>query len=301
MKNIATAPFLGFLTILMVNAQTSSQPTFVGDHPAVKAAVEQYLAEKAATSAKSTGARFAATSPIYGGGYSLVTPPVALRLNRVQYEAKGALQASLIVLPEASNFPTVGISHMWVLIDPQGAQQSCCRYYVQSGSDGIYVLIPGMELPVQTYIFDGREPSGLYAYVVMIHDAMSGQLLAMPGTQFVFRGFKRTDTRWYLRVDNAEVVNDRYVVMKGNFVSDAVLNQSTFTQFVLVGDQKFPIVKADGATAIVDLGSAYALPAGVYDITLVVHATDNTAYDSVTAPGVLRLFLPIPSPPPGKD
>lgn len=98
MKNIATALFLGFLATSVVNAQTTN---LISDHPAVRAAAERYLAEQttATTSAKSTGARFAMASPVYGGGYQLQSPPVALRLNRIQFSEREVLQASLVVLP----------------------------------------------------------------------------------------------------------------------------------------------------------------------------------------------------------
>jgi hypothetical protein len=63
-------------------------------------------------------------------------------------------------------------------------------------------------------------------------------------------------------------------------------------QTVLIGGRVFPIIKSDGHNAAVDLGYSGALPAGVYDITLVVHTPGNTSYDSTTTPCVLRIFLP---------
>lgn len=288
MRTFTIALILALLAALPSAAQTETyQPTFVGDHPAVKAAVERFLAEQATASpAKSTGVRFTAASPAYGSGYQLQSPPVALRLNRTQFGEKEALQSSLIALPEASNFPgPVGISHTWVLIDLQAQVPGSGSYYVRSGWDGIHVLIPGTEVPLQTYIFDGSEPSGLYAYVVMIHDAKSGQFLAMPGAHFVFRNFVRTDNRWYARIDSAELV-ERNVVLRGNFAIG-------LGQFAVIGGQVFPIIKSTGTEAVIDLGYPWALPTGIRDVTLVIHTLGNTAYDSVTAPCALRLFLPL--------
>jgi len=264
-------------------AQTEiPQPTFIVNHPAVKVAVERYLAEQttaAAISAKSTGARFAAVSLAFGGGYSLATPPVALRLNRLQYDERDVFQASLVVLPSvpAVSDTPVGLSVLWVHLDSS---------YTRGTYAGRHVLLAGETIPLQTYVFDGSEPSGLYALVVMVIDMASGQLVAMPGTHFVFRCFWQTDTRGYLRVDSTEI-QGQFVVLQGNFLSEA-----TPGQFALIGNQKFPIVKSNGTTAVVDLGSAYALPAGMHDITLVFHTAGNAAYDSTTAPCVLRLFLP---------
>ena len=258
------------------------QPTLVGDHPAVKAAVEKYLAEQAvqtaAISAKSTGVHFATSGPVFGGSYQLQTPSVALRLNRLQYDERDVFQASLIVLPKVTlpNNP-VGLSVLWIHLDSD---------YFRGTYAGQHVLLAGENIPLQTYIFDGNEPSGMYALVVMVIDMTSGQLLAMPGTHFAFRTFRWTDTRGYLRVDNAEA-QGQFVVLQGNFLSEA-----TPRQFALIGNQKFPIVKSNGTTAVVDLGSAYALPAGVHDITLVFHVPGNVAYDSTTTPCALRLFLP---------
>lgn len=261
MRSSLTITILALLALPLAVAQ----PQLISDHPAVKTAVEQCLAEqtvKAVTSAKS-GVRFATASPVFGGGYSLASPPVALRLNRVQFDEHDALQASLVVLPgvRAAFDTPIGLSVLWVHLESN---------YTRGTYAGRHVLLAGEIIPLQTYIFDGSEPSGLYALVVMVTDTASGQLVAMPGTHFVFRNFARSDSRGYLRVDSAETINDRYVLMKGNFVGD-VVQHGRFAQFVLIGNQKFPILKADGATAIVDLGSAYALPAGVYDITLVIH------------------------------
>jgi len=280
------------ITVLALLAVLPSvaQPQLISDHPAVKAAVEKYLAEQvvqtATAPAKSTGARFAATSPVFGGGYQLQTPPVALRLNRVQFDEKEVLQTSLIVLSEIKgvNLPTgpVHISHIMVNVDTN---------QTRGGYAGIYTLLAGGQtIPIQSYIFDGSEPSGLYAYVVMVNDANSGQLLAMPVTWFSFRCFFRSDAQGYLRVDSAEY-HGRYVLLRGNFRVEA-----SPSQFAFIGGRTFPIVRSSQTEALVDLGDQWALPAGVYDITLVAHTPGNTAYDSTTAPAALKIFLPLPAP-----
>jgi hypothetical protein len=73
------------LLALLAALPSAAQPQLISDHPAVKAAVEQFMAEQtvqtAVSAKKPTGARFAMANP-YGGGYQLQTPPVALRLNR---------------------------------------------------------------------------------------------------------------------------------------------------------------------------------------------------------------------------
>ncbi len=288
MRTFTIALVFALLAALPSVAQTEiPQPTFIVNHPAVKVAVERCLAEQttaAAISAKSTGARFAAVSPVFGGGYSLATPPVALRLNRVQYDEHDVLQVSLVVLPDVplSNAP-VGLSVLWVHLDSN---------YTRGTYAGRHVLLAGETIPLQTYVFDGSEQSGLYALVVMVIDAVTGQLVAMPGTHFVFRCFtSRYDTRGYSRVDGAsEMVGPynggRFVTLQGNFQS-----QATSGQFVLIGSWQFPIIKSTATTAIVDLTGA-SLPAGVHDVTLVVHTPGNVAYDSTTAPCALRLFLP---------
>jgi hypothetical protein len=282
MRSSLTITILALLAVLPLAV---AQPQLISDHPAVRAAVEKFVAEQAAntiTPGKGTGARYAATSPVFGGGYSLATPPVALRLNRLQYDERDVFQASLVVLSKVT-LPTnnpVGLSVLWIHLDSD---------YFRGTYAGQHVLLAGESIPLQTYVFDGNEPSGVYALVVMVIDMTSGQLLAMPGTHFAFRTFRRTDTRGYLRVDNAEA-QGQFVILQGNFLSEA-----TPGQFALIGNQKFPIVKSSGTTAVVDLGSAYALPAGMHDITLVFHTAGNTAYDSTTAPCVLRLFLLLPS------
>ncbi len=282
MRTFTIALVFALLAALPSVAQTQTetpQPTFIVNHPAVKVAVERYLAEASVSAAnsKNDGRRMATTSPAFGG-YSLTSPPVALRLNRLQYDERDVFQASLIVLSGVS-LPTgpMGLSVLWVHLDSD---------YFRGTYAGQHVLLAGESIPLQTYVFDGNEPSGVYALVVMVIDMTSGQLVAMPGTHFAFRTFRRTDTRGYLRVDNAEV-QGQFVVLRGNFLSEA-----TPGQFVLIGNQKFPIVKSDGTVAIVDLGSAYALPAGMHDIMLVFHTAGNVAYDSTTAPCVLQLFLP---------
>lgn len=300
MKNIVVTLSLVILAASAVMGQTNNnpQPTLVGNHPAVKTAVEHWLndqsvvestADTTRSPAKSSshlmarggsgGARSGRSGggPVFGGG-NLWAPPVALRLNRSQYDERDVLQASLVVLsdiPLSNN--RMGLSVLWIHLDSG---------YTKGTYAGQHVLIAGETIPLQSYIFDGSEPSGLYALVVMVIDMTNGQLFAMPGTHFVFRNFIRNDNRGYLRVDSAEA-QGQFVVLRGNFLSAA-----TPSQFVLIGNQKFPIVMSDGMTAVVDLGSAYALPTGIYDITLVFHAAGNVAYDSNTAPCVLRLFLP---------
>ena len=274
--------------------QTSnSQLTLVSDHPAVRAAVERYFAEQTtatATSAKSVGARFATTSPVFGGGYQLQTPPVALRLNRAQYEERDVLQALLVVLATpGTELPAgpVTISTLRIPIDFGSHLEGMRGTYA-----GMHVLLPGQMLPLETYIFDGSEPSGLYVYVVVINDAASGQTLVMPVTTFVFRNLIRNDNSGYVRVDSAES-NGRYLSMRGNFS----LGDTGLSQFVVIAGRKFPVMKSDSPfLAMADLGNAGALPPGVHDITLVVFRPGNTAYDSTTTPCVLRLFLPPPSP-----
>jgi hypothetical protein len=271
---------------LLAALPSAAQTQLVSDHPAVKAAVEQFLSDQAvAGPAKNTGVRLAATSPTYAGR-SLLAPPVVLRLNRSQFNEKEVLQASLVVLPEINKGGNPGPVYVSVL-----------SIHIDSGSTrgtyaGRHVLLEGEIIPLQTYIFDGYEPSGMYAYVVMIHDASTGQLLAMPGTSFVLRTFRQSDSRGYIRVDSGEVSGDRHVTLRGNFGISPNLGQ-----FVVIGGQKFPIVKSSGDYAVVDLGSPWALPAGIYDITVVAHTPGNTAYDSTTTPCVLRIFLPVP---PGK-
>lgn len=280
MRTFTIALVFALLAALPSVAQTET-PQLVSNHPAVKVAVERYLAEASVSAAnsKNDGRRMATTSPAFGGGYSLTSPPVALRLNRLQYDERDVFQASLVVLSKVT-LPTnnpVGLSVLWVHLDSD---------YFRGTYAGQHVLIAGEIIPLQSYIFDGSEPSGLYALVVMVIDMTTGQLVAMPGTHFAFRTFRQTDTRGYLRVDNAEA-QGQFVVLQGNFLSEAIPGQ-----FVLIRNQKFPVVKSDGTTAVVDLGSAYALPAGMHDIMLVFHAAGNVAYDSTTAPCVLRLFLP---------
>jgi len=270
------------LLALLAVLPSAAQPQLISDHPAIKAAVKQFLGEQAvqtAVSAKSAGARFAAAGPVYGGGYQLQTPPVALRLNRLQYNDRDTFQASLVVLPGAPTVSdtSVGLSVLWVHLDSN---------YTRGTYAGRHVLLTGETIPLQTYVFDGSEPSGLYAYVVMVTDVSGSQVLAMPVTWFSFRCFFRSDVQGYLRVDSTEY-QGRYVLLRGNFRVEA-----SPSQFALIGGQTFPIVRSSQTEALVDLGDQWALPAGVYDITLIVHTPGNTSYDSTTTPCVLRIFLP---------
>lgn len=279
MRTFTTCLILALLAALPSAAQTQ----LVSDHPVVKAAVEQFLTEQAAkavSSAKSTGTRFAAASPAYGG-YSLTAPPVALQLNRSQFNERDVMQSSLLVLPEVNKGGNPGLVYVSVLSIHLDTGLTRGTYA------GRHVLLGGEIIPLQTYIFDGYEPSGMYAYVVMIYDVNTSQLLAMPGTSFVFRTFVRSDNRGYIRVDAAEVGGDRHITLRGNFRASPDPGQ-----FAVIGGQKFPIVKSSGGYAVIDLGAPWTLPAGVYDITIVAHAPGNMAYDSTTAPCVLRLFLP---------
>lgn len=290
MRTFTIALILALLAALPSAAQPETLQ-LVSDHPAVKAAVERYFAEQAtaATSAKSAGARFATAGPVYGGGYSFATPPVALRLNRMQFDEHDVLQASLVILPGRAPAPDrelpAGPVHVSVLTVHMEGSVTRGTYA------GMHVLMPGQTIPLQTYIFEGSEAPGIYAYIVMVYDAGSGQLLMMPGTRFVFRNFIRSDNSGSIRVDSAELYepNPRYIILRGNF---ALSEPSGLNQTALIGSRTFPIIKSDGRNAAIDLGYPGALPAGVYDITILAHRDGNTAYDSTTAPCVLRLFLP---------
>lgn len=274
---------LALLAFVPALAQTSN---FVADNPVVKTAVEKFLAEqttRATTTSTKFGVRFATTSPLYGGG--LMAPPVALRLNRIQFDEHDVLQATLVLLNKGPipNNP-MALSVLWIHLD---SNQTRGTYA------GRHVLLSGDNetIPLQTYIFDGSEPSGLYALVVMVIDTVTGQLVAMPGTHFVFRSFLgRYDLRGNLRVDSAtEMVGPfsrRFITLRGNFLFGASAGQ-----FVLIGNWQFPIVGSEGNTATVDM-TGTSIPAGVYDVTLVVHLQGNTAYDSTTAPCALKIFLP---------
>ena len=302
MRTFTIAPFLAILAASAVMGQTSNpQLTLVSDHPAVKAAVEKFAADQAVNTAsgKNTGSRY--TSGLkYGGGYRFSAPPVALRLNRVQYEERDALQASLYVLATpGSELPAgpVTISVLRIHVDSYKGAEGIRGTYA-----GMHVLLPGQIIPLETYIFDGSEPSGLYAYVVLINDANTGQTLIMPGTLFVFRNFVRNDNSGQVHVDLAEI-RGRYVVLRGSF------NELGSGQFLVIAGRKFPIISKNltsgGTYASADLGSPSVLPPGVYDVTLVAGREGNAAYDSVTAPGILRVPLccntestsPFPLPP----
>lgn len=291
MRTFTICMIFGLVAALAATAQTeNTQGTqLVSDHPAVKAAVEKFIAESSPTGstglAKSGGPRFASAGPVFGFGYQLQTPPVVLRLNRSQFDDKEVLQSSLVVLPETNkggNPGPVNVSHIMVNTDTN---------QTRGGFVGTISLLAGQIVPLQTYIFDGSEPSGLYAYVATIFDAATGQLLAMPVTWFSFRCFFRSDARGYLRVDSAEN-HGRYVLLRGNFRVEA-----SPSQFVFIRKQTFPIVRSSPTEALVDLGDQWALPAGMHDITLVVHHPGNTSYDSTTAPGALKVFLPVPPAP----
>lgn len=269
------------LTAPVVAQTETAQVQLVSEYPAVQTAIQDVLNSQREALAKGTYRTLATgPSPVLGG--VIQKPPVALILNRLQFEEGQQLQSSLYVLP-GMWFGQVKMVRLMVSVDTNLTRMA----------SSIISLVPGETIPVQNYIFDGSEPSGMYVYVVMIFDAYSGQLITHVGTSFVFRSFGQYDNSGHLRVDSAER-QERFLFLKGNFVPSSFLPDK-LQQFVVIGRGVFPITKSDQNTAIVNLGSEFALPPGIYDITLLTWHTDNTAYDSNTLPGALRVFSPRPN------
>jgi hypothetical protein len=269
-----------------------SAPLLLSEHPAVQASVEKFVSDQSLSArGKGSGPRYASGNAL-GGGYAFGVPPVALKLNRVQFDDRDTLQASLVVLQNRA---------LQMPVSPLPAEPvhlSLITTHLESGATrvayaGTQMLIPGQTIPLQTYVFEGSETPGVYAYVVMMHGENSGQLLMMPGTHFIFRMFNHSDTARYLRLDSTDFseADPRFLTVRGNLARTELTGLS---QAALINGRLFPITQSDGRTAVIDLGFLGAIPAGVHDITLLAYRDGNTAFDSNTVPAAVRIFLPAP-------
>lgn len=266
---------LAFVAPIVAQTETA-QTQLISEHPAVQTAIQDILNSQRETSSAKGAYRMmgAGPNPVSGGGVQ--TPSVALVLNRLQFEEGQQLQSSLYVLPDAWFVGQVRMVRLMINIDTNQTRKA----------SSFVTLIPGETIPVQNYIFDGSEPSGMYVYVVLIFNQY-GQFLAQAGTSFVFQSFGRFDNEGHVRVDSAEK-QGRYMYLKGNFP----FSTGQLQQLVVIGKRVFPITQSNQANAIVDLGDEFALSPGIYDITLLVWYPGNTSYDSNTLPGGLKIFLP---------
>lgn len=270
------------LVILALVAPVMAQQ-LVNELPAVQTATNEAMRQIRAT-ASTEQKRVVNFTPMGGGdgGYTGL-PPVALIINRLQFEEGQQLQTSLLTL-HGNYFSAVRVVRFMMHADSST---------MRTGSF-FTTLVPGETTPIQNYTFDGSEPSGVYIYYVVLFDPWDNPFAQVGGT-FVFRGItERNDGSGFARIENAEVQGGSLNLRGRFFRTD--LPSIGMGQWVTIGRRAFPIVKATETEATVDLGGAN-LASGIYDLTLVVRRNGNIAYDSVTAPGILRVYRPRPPQP----
>lgn len=293
-----------FLAILAFIAPVMAQPQLVTQHPAVLEAMERADRAVSRTEIRTQGTMNAPVIRTMGGGGNTGVPPVTLILNRVQFEEGQQLQASLFVFHDSE----LAWTRVWVvrhMIHPETNYPSGDRGGGRNNREsGIAVFLePGKLVPVQNYVFDGAEAPGMYVFAVQLYTnerGGGGSTIAL-GTSFVFKSFRVLDSAGSLHIANTEK-RGQQLLLRGNFhpvtLPEPPLGPVTIQQWVVIDGSPHRIWRASNTEAVVDLGERFIQP-GIYDVTLLARHPGNSAYDSTTLPGGLRVYLtpPVPVPP----
>ena len=255
-------------------AQTENSIQLLSEAPAVQKTVQDFL------NARNAQTYNAMTTSNVLAPDDAQTPTVALILNRKNFKVDQMFQASLYVLPSANN-QQVEVNTLMIHLetaDIKNVRSSFTR------------LTPDKNIPLQNYIFDGSEKTGLYIYLVTLFDSNHRQLAGI-ASDFVYQFFVNHDKRGFSRLDSAEK-QGRYLYLKGAFPAP----NSKLKQMILIGGKTFPIIRSGDSQATVDLGEKLELMPSIYDITLLVWSPfPEYAYDSNTLPGGLNIQMPIPN------
>lgn len=260
-----------------------SQTQLLSELPAVQVAANEVAQQvRAIAPEQKKGSHLSPMGAGDGGGGSSGLPPVALLVNKLQFEEGQQLQTSLLVFP--GNYSVARVVRFMMHADSGTIRTS--SFFT--------ALVPGEVVPVQNYTFDGSEPSGVYIYSVVLFDPWDNPF-AQVGTALVFRGItERNDGSGFARIESAET-QGKLLNLRGRFFRND-LPSTGIGQWVTIGKRTFPILKASETTATVDLGDSNLAP-GIYDLTLLIRRNGNIAYDSLTAPGTLRVYQPRPPQP----
>lgn len=213
-------------------------------------------------------------------------PPIFLptvRLNREQYQAGDIFQATLefplgTVIPER-------IQIGYVILGLQGQ-----RGVNQAPSPEVYYGIRSQVTAF--YIEDGLlAESGSYVFITVILDENGKQIALINNLFLVNQYVPSIDRTGYVRADCAELRGSQ-LFLWGGFVPKKKNKKGLLDQYVVVNGNLFPITKASGSMAIVDVDLSKIQP-GVIDITFVAIQPGNQAhgYDSTNTPGALRVYL----------
>lgn len=204
-------------------------------------------------------------------------PPIALQLNKNNFTDNETFEAYVAVLSDEIQSP---VRIFWQDISFVQPSETETVY----GWSGTIKLVPGERHKLVSHVVDNQDRTGLHVFIAQMFDAQSGQRIAYTGASYVVRAFGQYDTSYYMRLDSAQLINSQ-LHLSGLFVPTSM----GFQLYAVVRGRLLPVKSSDFSIAVADVG--YIAP-GIYDITILVIFPGNIGYDSVTAPGALKIFLP---------
>lgn len=205
--------------------------------------------------------------------YGLSRPPVVLESNKGNFHVDETLQTRLRVV---DNLRRGAVYRFSVCLEDFNS--------FKIREVGTRTFVQGETIQIQTYVWDGSEPRGLYIYGVFVVD-QNGQITAQAVGNFVFGQFGQYSNEYYVRVDSAEMYKSSgWVHLRGNFFPSNF--DPRFHQYVSIDGQMYSVAFATNTDAWVFA----PLSPGSYDITWIAWYESNTSYDSVTAPSVLKVY-----------